>query len=112
MRRLADSSIAWLDFGAVFTNEFIVKITLAVDDLSAAIRTSLNITAEDVELSFAHAAIVTWLAICFPLLFLLPVTIAVVILAADPEGCGYAFFCHESVNLTTIRRKSVSYFAC
>jgi len=95
--------IDWLDFGAVLANAVIIKVTLAVDDLSAATRASLNVTAKDVKLAFAHAAIVAWLAICSPALALIAVAYARKTLAADGEARLNGVVRHKTMNLTRIR---------
>jgi hypothetical protein len=84
-RQGAVGFIVWLDFGALLPDKFIIKFTLAMYNLSAARRTSLYITAEDVKLAFSHAAVVTRLSICSPILFLIAIANAVEILATDPK---------------------------
>jgi hypothetical protein len=103
VRRLAVSSIAWLDFGAALTDEFVVEIAFAVDNLSPAIWTALNFAAEDVKLSFVHAAIVAWLLICSPILALIAIPNALNSLAADGERGLNGFVGHGTTNLTRSR---------
>jgi hypothetical protein len=74
-----------LDFGAVLPDEFIVKFAFAIYDLPAAYGTSLYVAAEDVKLAFPDAAIMTRLAIGFPIFFLIAITNAVEILATDSK---------------------------
>jgi hypothetical protein len=100
--------IDWLDFGTWLINGPIIIRAVTLASLPSASRTSLYIAAEDVKFSFSHAAIVTELAICSPVLCFLPVTNPVVNFAADPERVGYAFFCHAAINLT---RHKISYRA-
>ena len=68
--------IDWLDFGAWFVNETIVKRAVTLAGLSSANRTALDITAEDVDLPFCNAALVAGLAaICTPVFLLLSIAV-------------------------------------
>src|SRR5215475_5205272 len=80
------SFIGWLDSRSLFSDVLVIKFTLAIYALAAAHGTSFYVTAEDVKLAFSDAAIVTRLAICSPILFLVAIANAVEILAADAKA--------------------------
>jgi hypothetical protein len=101
--RGAAGFIDWLDFGTWLINELIIIRAVALAGLPSAARTSLCIAAEDVKFSLNHAAIVTGLTICSPVLFLGSVTNAIKNLAADTERGRNTFFYHTVVNLTRKR---------
>ena len=91
--------IGRLDVGTWLINGLFIIRAVAVASLPSASRTSLYIAAEDVKFSFNHAAIMTGLAICSPVLCFLAVSEALIDLAADSKCCGDTFF-HAAVNLT------------
>ena len=82
-RNWAVGFIEWLDFGALLRDEFVIKFAFAVNHLTAANRTTLNVATEDVEFAFPDAAIVTRLSVCSPVILLLAVTNAVEFVTAD-----------------------------
>jgi hypothetical protein len=92
--------IDWLDFGALLPDEFVIKFAFAVRHLAAADRTSLHVAAEDVELAFPDAAIVTRLSVCPPVSLLIAITNAVELLTADAHGALDRVATHDDVNLT------------
>jgi hypothetical protein len=78
-RKGAVGFIDWLDFGAWFVNQTIIKRAVALAGLTSANGTALDITAEDVDLSFCDAAVVTvFAAICTPVFLLLSIADAIV----------------------------------
>ena len=92
--RPAVRCIAWLDFGTWLSNKLIIVCAIAVDCLTAADRTALNVTAVDVNLAFSNAAIVAGLAICSPVVLLAAISHALIHAAADAECFGDRVFCH------------------
>jgi hypothetical protein len=95
--------IDWLDFRALLRDEFIIKFALAVYHLPAANWTSFYVTAEDVNLPFPYAAVVTGLTIRSPVLFLISIANAIEFLASDAEARLNRVVHHGLINLTRIR---------
>jgi len=95
--------IDWLDFGAFLPDQFIIKSALAVRHLATANRTPLHVAAEDVELAFPNATIVTKLSICSKIFSLVAITNAVELLTADAHGALDRVVTHHNVNLTRKR---------
>jgi hypothetical protein len=106
-RRVAVSSTDWLGLCAWLIDQIVIVKTLAVTCLSSTDWTSLHVAAEDVQLAFRNAAVVTRLSICSPIFFLLSVANARQNFAADAKYCGDSFFCHGNVHRPN--EKEVSY---
>ena len=96
--------IDWLGLCAWLMNQTIIVRALAVKRLTSTPRTTLNVAAEDVQLAFRDAAIVTRLSICSPVIFLIAVSNALKDFPADSECCGNSIFCH-GVRIDLTRRR-------
>ena len=96
--------IDWLGFCAWLLDESVVIGTIAVKRLASALRATLHIAAEDVQLAFRDAAVVARLSICSPVVFLVAVSNALKDSAADSECCGNSIFSHSArIDLTRQR---------
>jgi hypothetical protein len=100
-RRLAVSSIAWLDLCAWLVDKSIIIWTITVERLSSTARASLRVATEDVQLTFANAAIVARLSICSPIVSLFAIANALKFFAVNLEGGWDGAFFHRSLGLTS-----------
>jgi hypothetical protein len=64
----------------------LARLTVAIEPLAITPRTTLNVTPLNVELAFDDTAIMTWAAICAPIVGLVAVTYAGNVLCIDGAG--------------------------